>query len=77
MTGCLEPEKFNEGSIFAELMSKYIVPAAEGPSNSAPINSIEILLQKINKGQARHNRAMESRMVPSVRPKEKAIRFRP
>jgi len=34
-------------------------------------------LQKINKGQARHNRAMESRMIPSVRPKEKAIRFRP
>jgi len=77
MTGCLEPEKLNEGSIFAELMAKYIVPAAEGPSTSAPDNSIEILLQKINKGQARHNRAMESRMIPSVRPKEKAIRFRP
>ena len=77
MTGCLEPEKFNEGAIFSELMTKYIIPAAEGPSKPAPDNSIKELLQKINKGQARHNRAMESRMIPSARPKERAIRFRP
>ena len=77
MTGCLEPEKFDEEVIFSELMAKYIIPAAEGPSNCAPSKSIDELLQKINKGQPRHNRAMESRMIPSVRPKERAIRFRP
>jgi len=77
MTGCLEPEKFNEDAIFAELMSQYIIPAAEGPSTPSTPNSIDEILQKINNGQARHNRAMEGRMIPSVRPKEKAIRFRP
>jgi CubicO group peptidase (beta-lactamase class C family) len=77
MTGCLEPEKFNEGAIFSELMAKYIIPAAEGPSSCAPGNSLDELLQKINKGQARHNRAMEGRMIPSARPKDRAIRFRP
>jgi CubicO group peptidase (beta-lactamase class C family) len=77
MTGCLEPKKFNEDAIFSEIIKDYIIPAAEGPSKPAPDNSIDELLQKINKGQARHNRAMESRMIPSVRPKERAIRFRP
>jgi hypothetical protein len=57
-------------------MSKYVIPAAEGPGTSVPNNSIEDKLQKINKGQARFNKAMEARMIPSIAPKEKAVRFR-
>ena len=76
MTGCLDPERCDEQKIFSDIMSKYVIPAAEGPGTSVPNNSIEEKLQKINKGQARFNRAMEARMIPSVASKEKAVRFK-
>ena len=76
MTGCLDPERCDEQKVFSDIMSKYVIPAAEGPGTSVPNNSIEEKLQKINKGQARFNRAMEARMIPSVASKEKAVRFK-
>jgi hypothetical protein len=76
MTGCLDPEMCDEQKVFSDIMSKYVIPAAEGPGTSVPNNSIEDKLQKINKGQARFNKAMEARMIPSIAPKEKAVRFK-
>jgi len=76
MTGCLEPERCDEQKVFSDIMSKYVIPAAKGPGTSAPNNSIEEKLQKINKGQARFNKAMENRMIPSVALKEKVVRFK-
>ena len=76
MTGCLEPERCDEQKVFSDIMSKYVIPAAKGPGTSAPNNSIEEKLQKINKGQARFNKAMETRMIPSVALKEQVVRFK-
>ena len=76
MTGCLERERCDEQKVFSDIMSKYVIPAAKGPGTSAPNNSIEEKLQKINKGQARFNKAMENRMIPSVALKEKVVRFK-
>ena len=76
MTGCLEPERFDERKVFSDIMSKYVIPAAEGPSTSAPNYSIEKKLEKINKGQARFNKAMEARMIPSIAIKEKVVPFK-
>ena len=76
MTGCLEPERCDEQKVFSDIMSKYVIPAAKGPGTSAPNNSIEEKLQKINNGQARFNKAMENRMIPSVALKEQAVPFK-
>jgi CubicO group peptidase (beta-lactamase class C family) len=76
MTGCLESERCDEQKVFSDIMSKYVIPAAKGPGTSTPNNSIEEKLQKINKGQARFNKAMETRMIPSVALKEQAVRFK-
>ena len=76
MTGCLDPERCDEQKVFLDIMSKYVIPAAEGPGSCVPNNAIEEKLKKINKGQARFNKAMEARMIPSIAPKEKAVRFR-
>jgi len=76
MTGCLERERCDEQKVFSDIMSKYVIPAAKGPGTSAPNNSIEEKLQKINKGQARFNKAMETRMIPSVALKEQAVPFK-
>ena len=76
MTGCLERERCDEQKVFSDIMSKYVISAAKGPGTSAPNNSIEEKLQKINKGQARFNKAMENRMIPSVALKEQAVRFK-
>ena len=76
MTGCLERERCDEQKVFSDIMSKYVIPAAKGPGTSAPNNSIEEKLQKINKGQARFNKAMENRMIPSVALKEEVVRFK-
>ena len=76
MTGCLESERCDEQKVFSDIMSKYVIPAAKSPGTSAPNNSIEEKLQKINKGQARFNKAMENRMIPSVALKEQAVRFK-
>jgi CubicO group peptidase (beta-lactamase class C family) len=76
MTGCLDPERCDEQKVFSDIMSKYVIPAAEGPRTIVPNNSIEEKLQKIKKGQARFNKAMEARMIPSIAPKEKAVRFK-
>jgi len=76
MTGCLERERCDEQKVFSDIMSKHVIPAAKGPGTSAPNNSIEEKLQKINKGQARFNKAMETRMIPSVALKEQAVRFK-
>jgi len=76
MTGCLERERCDEQKVFSDIMSKYVIPASKGPGTIAPNNSIEEKLQKINKGQARFNKAMENRMIPSVALKEKVVRFK-
>jgi CubicO group peptidase (beta-lactamase class C family) len=76
MTGCLERERCDEQKVFSDIMSKYVIPSAKGPEISAPNNSIEEKLQKINKGQARFNKAMEARMIPSVASKEQAVPFK-
>jgi CubicO group peptidase (beta-lactamase class C family) len=76
MTGCLESERCDEQKVFSDIMSKYVIPAAKGSGTSAPNNSIEEKLQKINNGQARFNKTMEPRMIPSVALKEQAVPFK-
>ena len=84
MTGCIEKDKYDEFSVFDKILKLYILPAAKCYEGSntlfdqfPPDQNLGEVLKKINKGQNRYSKDMEGRMIPSVTPKEKAVRFRP
>jgi CubicO group peptidase (beta-lactamase class C family) len=78
MTGCVEDR---ENVVFTELVDRFVVPSVrgDGPLRRDPAtrSRLEALLEEIRTGPSRIAATVETRMVPSVSPKDRRVSFQP
>ena len=76
MTGCLEDR---ENVVFNELVDRFVVPSVRGDGrlrrDPAMRSRLEALLEEVRTGPSRIGATIESRMVPSISPKDRHVSF--
>jgi len=77
MTGCIEDG--SESVVFNDLIDRFVIPAVRGdrPRRGDPViqSRLIALLDELRTGASRVDAKLESRMVPSIAPKDRRMPF--
>lgn len=75
MTAYIETQ--NEVDVFYQLMTQFVMPAVTKGSSGDIQAAIDAAIAEVHAGKSRVKTNAETRMIPSVSPKEQPIPFRP